>query len=377
MTNETASRADIRLAVIAGASVFISLGAFGAGLTGNLPSGISTVVVLLGLSIGLRIAWSYAAKSASSSNRARTMQMISNVGLAISGVSVVAALPRITHAAGLQTFLIDVLAQVWTLVLLTFVNGPVRTLGWRAFVGAALTGFLALTGLARFVGLPLVGSLGAANVLAGAVWVPLTEELFKLIPAAIVLAIAVRQSKGRPSALDVMLLGGWTGAGFALYENAAFGRGSFNLSADPIVSLFVPSAVKGMAFGWPVVQTGHAMHTALIALGVAFAVLYRRRVGYSWIAAAVAIAAALLEHCSQNAMVEQGLNEIVAKAALVLTLGGRLSTVLLIAGAVCVMVFEWRIAGGGFQPAAWLRLHTTERDRRSTLLARAQTEFAA
>jgi RsiW-degrading membrane proteinase PrsW (M82 family) len=378
MTNVSATRAgDIRLAVIAGTSVFISLAAFGAGFTRNLPSGISTVVVLLGLSTGLRIAWSYAAKSASSSNRARTMQMISNVGLAISGVSVVAALPRITQTAGLQTFLIDALAQLWTLALLTFATGPVRTLGWRAFAGAALTGFLAITGLARFVGRPLIENLGAANVFASAVWVPLTEELFKLIPVAIVLAITLRQLKGRPSALDVMLLGAWTGAGFALYENAALGRGSFSLSADPIMSLFIPSAGNGMAFGWQVAQTGHMVHTALIALGVAFALFYAQRVRYSWIAAVVAIAAALLEHCSQNAMVVQGLSEFVAKAALVLTLGGRLSSLLLIAGVVCVMVFEWRIAGGGFAPATWLRLQATERDRRSALLARAQTGIEA
>jgi hypothetical protein len=377
MTNASAKNADIRLAVIAGTSVFISLAAFAAGFTGNLPSGISTVVVLLGLSVGLRMAWSYAAKSASSAGRARTMQMISNVGLAISGVSVIAALPRITQAAGLQTFGVDLLAQLWTLAILTFAAGPVRTLGWRAFAGAALTGFLALTGLARFVGRPLIENLGASNVLASAVWVPFTEELLKLIPVAIVIAIALRQPKARPSALDIMLLGAWTGAGFALYENAALGRGSFSLSTDPIVSFFIPSAGNGIAFTWPVVQAAHLVHTALIALGVACVLFYGRRIRYSWIAAVVAIAAALLEHCSQNAMASQDVNEFVTKAALVLTLGGSLSSILLIVGAACVMVFEWRIVGGGFQPATWVRLQATERDRRSALLARVQTGFAA
>jgi len=96
MANASAKGADIRLAVIAGTSVFISLAAFAAGFTGRLPAGISTVAALVGVSIGLRVAWSYAAKSASSASHARTMQMISNVGLAISGFSLIAALPRIT-----------------------------------------------------------------------------------------------------------------------------------------------------------------------------------------------------------------------------------------------------------------------------------------
>jgi hypothetical protein len=72
MANASAKGADIRLAVIAGTSVFISLAAFAAGFTGRLPAGISTVVALVGVSIGLRVAWSYAAKSASSASHART-----------------------------------------------------------------------------------------------------------------------------------------------------------------------------------------------------------------------------------------------------------------------------------------------------------------
>jgi len=372
MTNVSARSADIRLAAIAGTSVLVSLTAFIAGLTGSLPSGVSTVVVLVGASIGLRVAWSYAATSASSSSRARTLTVISNVGLAISGISLIATLPRITQAAGMQTFLIDLLAQLWTLAILTAVAAPARTLGWRAFAGAGLTGFLAITGLARFVGRPLIENLGMANVFASALWVPFTEESFKLIPVAIVLVLAVRRSDARPSALDVTLLGAWTGAGFALYENAALGRGSFSLVTNPVVSILFPSELKGMAFDWPLVQTGHLVHTALIALGLAIAILYGCRIRRGWIAIAIAVAAVLLEHCSQNAMAVSGLNEVVAKIALVLTLGGWLTSMLLVAGVACVMAFEWRIAGGSLQPALLFRLPPEEAQRRSALFTRAQ-----
>jgi len=376
-TTVSGKGADIRLAVIAGTSVFISLGAFAAGITGNLPLGVSTVVVLVGVSIGLRVAWSYAATSASSPSRAGTTLMISNVGLAISAVALLAALPRLTQSAGVQTFLVDLLAQLWTIAVLTVVAGPVRTLGWRAFAGVALTGFLAITGLARFVGRPLIENLGASNLFAVALWVPVTEELVKLIPVAIVLALALRRTDARPSALDVMLVGAWTGAGFAVYENAALGRGSFSLWTNPALSLLVPSAGKGTAFWWPVVQTGHLVHTALIALAAAFAVLYGRRIRRAWIAAAVAIGAVLLEHCSQNAMAAGDLNETIAKATLVLTLGGWLSSTLLVAGVAYLMAFEWRIVGGAFRPVDWFRLQPAEALRRSALLARVQSGGAA
>jgi pimeloyl-ACP methyl ester carboxylesterase len=377
MTNVSAKGADLRLATIAGTSVLISIVSFGLGQVGLVPSGISTIVVLVGISIGLRVAWSYAAKAASSPSREKTMLLISNVGLGISGLSVLASLPRITQGAGIQTFLIDVLAQLWTLAILAVAAAPVRMLGWRAFAGAALTGFLAVTGLARFVGVPVLANLGISNVLGSAIWVPLTEELFKMIPVAIVLVLALRRSASRPSALDVMLLGAFTGAGFALYENAALARGSFSLFTNPIVSLLFPSSGRGQAFYWPLAQTGHLVHTALIALAVAYYVFYGRKLRRSWLVPLVAIASVLLEHCSQNAIVAGGVDEVVGKISLVLTLGGYLTMVLLIAGVAYVSWFEWRIVGGTFDIKTWLSPDAAEVSRRSARLARAQTDRAA
>jgi hypothetical protein len=376
MTSASPKSADLRLATIAGASVLISIVSFALGQSGLAPSGVSTIVVLVGISVGLRVAWSFAAKAASSPSRAKTMRLISNVGLGISGLSVLASLPRITQGAGVQTFLIDALAQAWTLGILTVATGPVRTLGWRAFAGAALTGFLAVTALARFVGVPVLASLGISNVLGSAIWVPITEELFKMIPVAIVVMLALRRSDSRPSALDVMLLGACTGAGFALYENAALARGSFSLFTNPLVSLFFPSSGRGEAFYWPLAQTGHLVHTALIALATAFYAFYGRKLRRSWAVPLVAIASVLLEHCSQNAIVAGGVDEVVGKILLVLTLGGYLTMLLLIAGVAYVMWFEWRIVGGTFG-ANWFSPDAADVSRRAALLARAQTDRAA
>jgi hypothetical protein len=80
--------ADIKLAVIGGATVLFSVAAFAAGLLGAMPSGISTAIVMLGMGVTLKVVWTYAAKSATSASRARITTILSNTGLAISAITV-------------------------------------------------------------------------------------------------------------------------------------------------------------------------------------------------------------------------------------------------------------------------------------------------
>lgn len=363
---------DRTLAIIAGTSVALSVAAMLARFAGVLPDGLATIIAIVGAGIGLKVALSYAGRSASSAARARTMALVSTVGLAISGLAVIASLPRITKAAGLHPFTMDLAAQLWTLALLMFVAGPVRTIGWRAFVGAGLTGLLGITALARLVGTPLVTQLGTSSILATAVWVPITEEALKLLPVALVLRMAMRRTAARPSVLDLTMIGAWTGAGFSLFENATAGRGFFSLTANPLLSLLFPSEGNGLASGWTVAQSGHMVHTALIVLGVSFALMYRRQISRAWIAPVAAIAAVLVEHCSQNAMITGHLNDVVTKISIVLTLGGRLTSLMLIGGVAYVIALEWRVVGCAFAPRAWFPLPPAEAQRRSRLLAAAQ-----
>ena len=363
---------DRTLAIVAGASVVVSVGAVLARLAGVMPDGPSTLVVVVGAAVGLKVALTYASRAASDALRARVMNLISTMALAISALSVIASLPRITKQAGMSAFALDLLAQLWTLALLWIVVGPVRTIGWRAFVGAWLTGFLGLTALARLVGTPLVEKFGATSMLATALWVPVTEELLKLLPVALVLGLALRRPHARVSVLDVVMLAACTGAGFNTYESATLGRGAFSLFANPILSLFIPSLAKASVYGWTVVQSGHLVHTALIALGVAFAMCYPLQFARRWIVPVASIAAVLFEHCSQNAIVTGQLSQVIGKLSIVLTLGGRLTTLLLIGGVVYVAMQEWRAVGHALRPATWLTLSQAEAARRSSLFAAAQ-----
>jgi peptidoglycan/LPS O-acetylase OafA/YrhL len=127
-----------------------------------------------------------------------------------------------------------------------------------------------------------------------------------------------------------------------------------------VISFFFPMAGLGRAFDWPVVQVGHLIHSALLALGIGFFFLYRKRVRRAWIAPAVAAFASLLEHTSQNAITTGAVPEFAARATIVLTADGCLSSIALIAGVAFVAFFETRAVG------------RVDVKRRAALLAAAQ-----
>lgn len=364
-------------ALIAGITILFSVGVFIASQLGAIPAGFSTAAVLIGMGIVLKLAWTISSKSASSAEHARFALWMSNLSLIIATLTAVAALPRLTKEAGFGLFTVDLAAQLWTVGLLFAATGPTRTLGWRALLGAFLLGFLGIMGLARFVGRPVIVALGTNNLFATAIWVPITEELFKLLPLAFMLFFASRRPDSRPSLLDIVLLTGCTAAGFAVSENASYGRGVFSLTAAPLVSLLCPGTYQGAAYGWPMIQTGHLLHSALIALAIGWAVLYRGRwpqwIPRAWIVPAVAVGAVVLEHCSQNALATGGLNPYVGKFCMIVTLGGRLCALLLALGVGYVITIEWCAIAPLSPVKDWLRLSTQESNRRARRLAALQT----
>lgn len=365
---------DRRLAIVAGSGVAISVAACAARLVHLLPAGGAAAIVLLGVAVGSRVALIYVSRSASSVARARIVTIGSTVGLALSAVVVLALLPHLTKHGGLSKFSADTFGQLWALAVLTIVAGPARTIGWRGLVGAGLTGFLAVTALARVVGRPIVNHLGVASLTAVAGFVPLTEELFKLLPVLLVVLIAVRRTHARPSALDLMLLGAWSGAGFALSEDASYGRGGAGFSSFPPLSWLVPSGTHATVFASGYYSAGHLIHSALIALGIGVAALYRHRMRFARAWLVIAVAVALGEHALANAIASGGLTHAKADPYLALTLRGHLSLMLLLVGAVFLAVWEGRATGNRRPAVEWLRLRPDDAARRSRQLAAAQVQ---
>ncbi len=147
-----------------------------------------------------------------------------------------------------------------------------------------------------------------------------------------------------------------------------------------LVSQLSPAANQGAAYGWPVVQTGHLVHSALIALAVGLFVLYRRQlprwITRAWLVPALAVGAVLLEHCSQNAMVTGRLNQYLGELCILLTLGGRLCALLLMLGIGYAMAIEWRAYTTWAPSKAWLLLSPQEANRRARGLALLQARGA-
>ena len=118
-----------------------------------------------------------------------------------------------------------------------------RTLPWRAVLGVCFVGFFGITALATLVGKPVLSVVGVQSPLGTALWVPIKEELLKTLRVLLILLLARRSRASRPSAGDAVLIGTAVSAGFALYENALFGRGSA-LFGTPQFSLLFPSGAR-------------------------------------------------------------------------------------------------------------------------------------
>ncbi|MBS2539578.1 hypothetical protein KGQ20_43240 [Catenulispora sp. NF23] len=111
------------------------------------------------------------------------------------------------------------------LALATLAAGPVRTYPLRVYLGAGLAGFLVDSALVRLDE-------------------PAAEDVVNVLVLVLVVVLAARRRDVRPSALDLTLLGLWTGVG-----------------------------------------VGHLLDTGIVGLGLGIGVLYRRRWRLAWMAA--------------------------------------------------------------------------------------------
>lgn len=345
---EAVSAKDRRVLIIGIVCVAISVVTVLGNVLHLMPSALAVGIVFGALGIGFRVLLMWTAKSASPERREKVLGLLSWVGLGLAGVTFVGLLPRLTAQAGFGTFLSDLFAHAWTIGLLTIAAGLVRTMSWKAFLGAGLSGFFGVPALSRLVGVPIVALLGEDSAIAVAFWVPLTEEVLKLAPVALVVVLAIRKkTDARPSAMDLALMGAWSGAGFALYENGLYGRGGFKFDAFPI-SLFNPNALLNDNGGFAMLAAGHMLWSALAALGLGIGLLYLKRGRLIWLAAPIGLGLAVLEHATVNAtglsLFNGGFVEILARIGTVVTLGGWLSALVMIAGTTLAVLLEWKHA---------------------------------
>jgi len=149
----------------------LSIGVLLMHAAGVVPPTAAAIFVLPPVAVGLRVAVLWAGRFGSPQRRVRVTTMMSLLGLGISVIAVIAALPHLTRPAGLDKFVSDAFAFGWT-----------------------------------------------------------------------------RRTHVRPSAADLILIAMWTGTGFALNENAVYGRGGPDWSAAPVLSLIVPQLHRSYGY---------------------------------------------------------------------------------------------------------------------------------
>ena len=328
------------------------------------------------------------------------LQLLSWAGLAMSLATLAITTPKLVEEGGGLAIVLGNVAQYgWTIALLFLIFARTRTIGARALVGAALGGFFGVSSLAVLVGKPFVDRLGPESVFVMTVFAPVTEELLKLMPVALFLLLAMRSRQFRPSIGDAVLFGTTVACGMSMYENILYARGT---DGGWLTTLPFSPALPFLHMQGSMLVGGHVVYTALTSLGLALTVIYGNRVRLARYALPITLAIAIFEHMTVDRLVLIGSDELglFARVSLLITLGGYLSTVLLVVGVAAVAVFETRLMqrGGATLPASlkvrdiitgfrqslhWATVVQLDRRlnyeslRRSSILAAAQTAQSA
>jgi RsiW-degrading membrane proteinase PrsW (M82 family) len=182
--------------------------------------------------------------------------------------------------------------------------------------------------------------------------VPVIEEGLKLAPVGFVVWLHARRSKLPVNPSDLLALGCFAGAGFALAENSMLAQQGIRLTRDmarhygPHIGPFylVPGA-------WGIAgYVGHAAATGLICAGLGLGLSIRHRARSLWWLVPAACAAWVVgEHVLTNLYVGTG-----SRAALSLG-NGRVTPWIFVAVAIAVVVLDWQRAGDTLAHSRMLR----------------------
>jgi len=229
--------------------------------------------------------------------------------------------------------------EVWFLGLILLATILTRSM----YVGSALSAL----GLGLGIVTMMIVAAGHALTAAGidtssgfGNWglVPMLEESLKLIPVAMVAWLHHRRTGRTPNPSDLLMLGCFAGAGFALAENALLVRDSAAIARDmarqygPHIGPFylVPGAWGAAGY------VGHAAATGLICAALGLGLAWRAKLGPSWwMIPAAGFAWIAIEHILTNYYVGSG-----SDFALVLG-NGRLTPWLFVAVALGVIVADF------------------------------------
>lgn len=165
--------------------------------------------------------------------------------------------------------------QGWLLLWVLVVSLLVRTRTIPQVFAAVFGGFFTSLWIAVLLGRRSAEWWGAGDVWHISVAVPLIEEAAKLLPVVVVVLIWRFRRDGSPGATDLAVLGVAAGSGFAIHEDALWGRVSGS-GLDSTIGWLLPSVHTDAGL-----VAGHAVWTGLagLALGLWNVNRHRRWMG--------------------------------------------------------------------------------------------------
>lgn len=205
---------------------------------------------------------------------------------------------------------VAVIREVQFLACVLLATLATRSMASGAGVSALAFGMGFVTVIVVFTGYTMKGAgLDLNSGPTNWALIPLVEETLKLAPVAFVAWMHHRRRGLLPNPSDLLMLGCFAGAGFALAENVALVQANPGVMRDmarqygPHAGGFylVPGAWGAAGY------VGHAAATGLIAAGFGLGQALSRRMGARWwIVPALAAAWILLEHMLVNLYIGSG-----------------------------------------------------------------------
>lgn len=238
--------------------------------------------------------------------------------------------------------------EIWFLIEILILSILTRTVGWKRLLSVFLQGILISGGLTfiLYKGMSIAGANMGSALINGWVIGP-SEELFKLVPVALMVYLLYKKRKAMPNASDFLILSVFAGSGFSIIEKTFWEGISFPFTYGPHIGglYFFPDAlgimVDGRAFGY----IGHAAATGLVGMAVGLAFYIRKKVKkeWVWVIPALVFIWVSMEHALLNSYYANG-----SKA--LLKLGGGLVTPW-----IFIMFLIAVLAIDGFNLLAWLK----------------------
>ena len=258
-------------------------------------------------------------------------------GLALAAAAFLWAVP---FAGSMTRALTNMGYSAYVLTWLLIITAFGRTVPLRLVATAFFAGTFPAMVVALGIGFPLGGILGTESRLFDSVLVPLLEESLKALPVLIILTLLARRGAWHPSITDGLLLGYAAGAGYALHEDAMYGRvvGSGFNGADLRFLFPTISDTRLLGVG-RAFSVGHAEWTALVGAAIAAAFFFRNRARWSWAAPLVVLALVTFDHGSLNNLVGEG-GAGASPQLRAIMLSGRLALYLLLAACAAAIATE-------------------------------------